>query len=180
MPVTAPQVDVPAATHVAFAESVTPAGSASVTVTLIASDTPVLVTVTVYVRRAARRVRRAAVGLDHRQRDVARSASLSEPLAVLPLVVSTAVAVLISGFVVRPAANATGTVNTRVFAPPASTRAFSAPKLVCPVVPLTVPQVDVPFAVHDRVARQRDAGGQRIGNRHVRRVGQAGVATVTV
>ena len=45
-----------------------------------------------------------------------------------------------------PAANATGTVNTSVFAPPASTRAAVAPKLVWPVVPVTVPQLDVPLA----------------------------------
>ncbi len=46
-----------------------------------------------------------------------------------------------------PAAKATGTVKTSVFAPPVSTRAAAAPKLVCPVVPVTVPQLDVPLAV---------------------------------
>ena len=48
-PVTAPHTDVPAATHVTFAESVTPAGSGSVTVALFAFESPVFVTTTVYV-----------------------------------------------------------------------------------------------------------------------------------
>ena len=46
-PVTLPQLAVPAATQVAVAVSVTPAGSASLTVTLVASDRPPSVIVTV-------------------------------------------------------------------------------------------------------------------------------------
>ena len=49
VPVTVPQVAVPAATQVAFAFSVTPAGNGSVTVTLVAFDGPAFVTTTVYV-----------------------------------------------------------------------------------------------------------------------------------
>ena len=78
---------------------------------------------------------------------LSRSVSLSDPLAAFPLVASVAVAVLTSGFVVMPAANATGTLNTSEFPAPASTRAASAPKLVCPVIPLTVPQAEVPVAL---------------------------------
>src|SRR5436190_20705962 len=64
----------------------------------------------------------------------------------MPLGMSVAVAVLMSGIVVIPAANATGTVNTIALAAPALTRAVVVPKLVCPVVPVTVPQLDDPPA----------------------------------
>ena len=47
VPVTTPQFAVPAATQVAFAFRVTPAGSGSVSVTLFAFDGPAFVTVTV-------------------------------------------------------------------------------------------------------------------------------------
>ena len=47
VPVTVPQLAVPVGTHVALAERVVPAGSASVRVTLVALDGPPLVTVTV-------------------------------------------------------------------------------------------------------------------------------------
>jgi hypothetical protein len=46
LPLTDPHVAVPTATQVAFADSVTPAGSESPTVTACASDGPLLVTVT--------------------------------------------------------------------------------------------------------------------------------------
>ena len=49
VPVTVPQFDVPVATQVALALSVTPAGNGSDTVTLPAFDGPPLVTTTVYV-----------------------------------------------------------------------------------------------------------------------------------
>ena len=68
------------------------------------------------------------------------------PLAVVPVAMSVALAVLISGFVVIDDANATGTVNTSEFAAPALTRAAVVPKLVWPDVPVTVPQLDVPLA----------------------------------
>ncbi len=74
------------------------------------------------------------------------SVSLSEPLAVAPLATSVAVAVLTSGFVDMPDANATGAVNTSALPAPTLMRAAVAPKLVCPVVPVIVPQLDVPFA----------------------------------
>ncbi len=47
VPVTLPHAAAPLATQVTFAESVTPAGSASVTVTLLAAEGPPFVTVTV-------------------------------------------------------------------------------------------------------------------------------------
>ena len=47
VPVTAPQVAAPVGAHVALPPSVTPAGSGSATVTLLAFDGPALVTVTV-------------------------------------------------------------------------------------------------------------------------------------
>ena len=46
-PVTVPQLALPIALHVALAVSVTPAGNVSLTVTLVASDNPPCVTVTV-------------------------------------------------------------------------------------------------------------------------------------
>ncbi len=78
-------------------------------------------------------------------------ASLSEPFAVLPApdaFWSVAVAVLTSGSVVIADANPTGTVNTRLSPPPAPMLAPVVPKLVCPVVPVTVPQFAVPLAAH--------------------------------
>ena len=45
VPVTVPQLDVPFALHVALAASVTPGGSASATVTSMASEVPVFCTV---------------------------------------------------------------------------------------------------------------------------------------
>src|SRR4029453_14770926 len=74
------------------------------------------------------------------------SVSLSTPFEVAPLGTSVAVAVLTSGLVDIPAAKATGTVKTIVLAPPGTTTAPVVPKLVCPVVPVTVPQLDAPFA----------------------------------
>ena len=74
------------------------------------------------------------------------SVSLSEPLAVAPVGTSVATAVFSNGSVVMPGAKATGTMNTIVLAPPAFTRAPVVPKLVCPVVPVSAPQLDVPFA----------------------------------
>ena len=78
--------------------------------------------------------------------------SLSLPLAVAPVGTSVAVAVLTSGSVAIPAANATGIVKTMVFAPPATITAAVVPKLVCPVVPVTVPQLDVPLATQSALA----------------------------
>ncbi len=146
VPVTVPQLDVPFATHVAFAASVTPAGSGSVTVTFCASDSPVLDTVTVYVAVPPGVYVALPSVLATPSVTAAESVSLSLPLAVLPLARSVVFAVLTSGSVVIPAANATGIVKTIVLAPPASTRAPVVPKLVWPDAPVTVPQLDVPFA----------------------------------
>ena len=49
VPLTVPHVALPVATHVASADSVTPVGSGSLTVTLCASDGPAFVTTIVYV-----------------------------------------------------------------------------------------------------------------------------------
>ena len=58
-----------------------------------------------------------------------------------------------------PGANVTGTVKTSVFAPPASTRAAVAPKLVWPVVPVTVPQLDEPLATQVALAARVTPAG---------------------
>ena len=129
VPVTVPQLDVPLATHVAFAVSVTPGGKGSLTVTSNASDGPLLAIVTVYVAVPPGVYTALPSVLVTVSTSVASSVSLSEPLAVIPLARSVAVAVLISGSVVMPAANATGTVNTIALPAPASTRAAVAPKL---------------------------------------------------
>ena len=78
--------------------------------------------------------------------------SLSVPLADAPLVRSFAVAVLTSGLALRPDANATGAVNTSALPAPTSMRAPVVPKLVCPAVPVTAPQLDVPPATHVALA----------------------------
>ena len=73
--------------------------------------------------------------------------SLSEPVA-MGEVGAVAVTVLTSGFATIPDANATGTVNVSVLAAPTPTVAPVVPKLVWPVVPVTVPQFAVPEATH--------------------------------
>ena len=78
--------------------------------------------------------------------------SESEPLAVAPVATSVAVAVLTSGLAVMPAANATGTVNTSESPAPAPSVAPVVPKLVCPLLPVTVPHVATPLPVHVTVA----------------------------
>ncbi len=72
---------------------------------------------------------------------------------------SVALAVFTRGFVVIPAANATGAVNTSALAAPASMRASVEPKLVWPIVPVTVPQLDVPFATHVAFAASATPAG---------------------
>ena len=81
----------------------------------------------------------------------AASASLSDPLAGGDAG-SVAVAVLTSGFVVSEDANATGTVKVSALPAPAATVAPVVPKLACPVVPVTVPQFDVPLATQTALA----------------------------
>jgi hypothetical protein len=81
----------------------------------------------------------------------AARASLSDPAAGTDDG-SVAVAVLTSGFVSIPAANDTGAVKVRLFPPPAVIEAPVVPKLVCPVVPVTVPQLAVPAATHVALA----------------------------
>jgi hypothetical protein len=145
VPVTVPQFATPAATHVALADSVTPAGNGSETVTLFAFDGPALVTVTVYVAAPPG----VYVGLPSvlvtASAATAERASLSEPDAGGEAG-SVAVAVLINGFVTMPGANDTGTVNVSELPAPAPTVAPVVPKLVWPVVPVTVPQFDAPAA----------------------------------
>ena len=79
-------------------------------------------------------------------------ASLSEADALAPDATSVADAVLTSGSVVMPAANATGTVNTTLLPAPAAIVAPVVPKLVWPIVPVTVPQLAAPTGAHDAFA----------------------------
>ena len=65
---------------------------------------------------------------------------------------SVAVAVFSSGSVTMPGANATGAVKVSALAAPTATVAPVVPKLVCPVVPVTVPQFDAPLATHVALA----------------------------
>src|SRR5262249_32298484 len=109
-PVTTPQLDVPLATHVAFAVSVTPGGNGSMTVTPGARDGPRVAPVAVWVGVPPGVSGALPSVLVTSSVSVASSASLSEPFAVIPLATSVAVAVLISGSVVIPAAKPTGTV----------------------------------------------------------------------
>ena len=51
-----------------------------------------------------------------------------------------------------PEANATGAVNVSLFAAPAGIVAPVVPNDVCPVVPVTVPQVAVPLATQTAFA----------------------------
>ncbi len=136
-----------------------PAGSGSLTVTLSASVIPVFEIVTVYVAVPPGVYVALPSVLTTASVTLADSVSLSEPLAVAPVATSVALAVLTSGLANMPDANATGIVKTIVFAPPASTRALVVPKLVCPVVPVTVPQLDVPFAAHVAFAASVRPGG---------------------
>ena len=149
VPVTAPQVAVPLATQVAFAVSVTPAGSGSVIVMLVATDGPPLVTVTVYVALPPGVYVALPSVLTTLSDTVALRESVSVPVAVLPGpedARSVAVAELMIGSATMLAANATGTVKTSLLAAPAPIDALVVPKLVCPVVPVTVPQLAVPLA----------------------------------
>ena len=159
LPVTVPQVDEPLAKQVALADSVTPGGNTSDTVTSSASVRPVFVTVTVYVAAPPGVYVALPSVLMTPSVTAGESVSLSLPLAVLPLTRSVAVAVLTSGSVDIPGAKVTGTVNTSVFAPPASTCAVVAPKLVCPVPPVTIPQLDVPFATQLALALSTTPAG---------------------
>ena len=65
---------------------------------------------------------------------------------------SVAVAVLTRGFVVMPAEYATGAVKVMELPPPAPIEAPVVPKLVCPALPVTVPQSAVPAGTHSGVA----------------------------
>ncbi len=78
----------------------------------------------------------------------AASVSESAPLAVAPVATSVAVAVLTSGLAVVPAAMATGTVKTSESPAPAPSVAPVVPKLVWPMLPVTVPHVATPLPVH--------------------------------
>ena len=107
----------------------------------------------------------------------ASSASLSEPEAGGDAG-SVAVAVFTSGFVVMPAANFTGTVKISELAAPAAIVAFVVPKLVCPVVPVTVPQVAAPTAAHVAFAFRVTPAGN--GSETVTLAAFDGPALVTV
>ena len=147
VPVTVPQVAAPAGTQAAFADSVTPAGSGSVNVTLPALDGPALVTTIVYV--AVPPGVYVALPSVFVTASAATAARASESEAVASGDVgSLAVTVLTSGLVTIPAANATGAVNVRKLPAPAAMLAPVVPKLVCPVVPVTAPQFAAPDPTH--------------------------------
>src|SRR5262245_57277992 len=74
--------------------------------------------------------------------------SLSLADAEAPLGPSDTVAVLTSGSVVRPGANATGATNVSVWPPPPPTRAPVVPNVVPPARPVTVPQAALPAGAH--------------------------------
>ena len=73
-------------------------------------------------------------------------ASVSVALALAPVATSVALAVLTSGSTARLDANATGTVKTSEFAPPAAIAAPVEANDVSPVVPATLPHVAAPSA----------------------------------
>ena len=86
-----------------------------------------------------------------------------------------AVAVLISGFVVIDGRQCDRDREHQRIGAPALMRAPVVPKLVWPVVPVTVPQLDVPFATQVALADSVMPAGQRIGDRHIERVGKTRV-----
>ena len=129
VPVTVPQVAAPAATHVAFAFRVTPAGNGSEIVTLPALDRPAFVTTTVYVAVPPGVYVALPSVLATASAATAASVSLSAPFAGGDAG-SVAVAVLTSGFVTMPAANFTGALNVSELPPPAAMVAVVAPKLL--------------------------------------------------
>src|SRR2546421_4591060 len=87
------------------------------------------------------------------------SVSLSLALAGDALAGSLALAVLISGLVVRLEAKATGAVNVSVLPTPAAIEAPVVPKLDCPVAPVTAPQLAVPAATQLALARSVTPAG---------------------
>ena len=91
---------------------------------------------------------------------------------------SVAVAVLTSGFVDMPEANATGTVNTILLAPPAPMVAPVVPNVDCPVVPVTAPQVAAPVGTHVAFALRVTPPGN--GSETVTLLALEGPALVTV
>ena len=70
-----------------------------------------------------------------------------------------AVAVLISGLLVKLGANTTGAVNMSEFAAPAAIETPVVPRLVWPAVPVTVPQFAVPAATQETLAVSVTPGG---------------------
>src|SRR5579885_2152358 len=122
-PPTVPQLAFPVATHVALPFIARPAGNGSLTETFSASEGPALVIVIVYVALPPGVYVPDPSLLVAASADLARRASVSEPLADAPEARSVAVAVLISGSSIMPAANATGTVNVSLLAAPVSMRA---------------------------------------------------------
>ena len=155
VPVTVPQVAVPLAAQVTFAVSVTPAGNASVTVRLVATDGPPLVTVTVYVVAPPGVYVALPSSLTTTSATLALRESVSVPVAVLPGPLdarSVAVAELTIVAATMPGAKATGTVKTSLLTPPAPMVAPVVPRLVWPVVPVTVPQVDAPLGTQTAFA----------------------------
>jgi hypothetical protein len=133
VPVTVPQVDAPVATQVAFAVSVTPAGSTSVSVTFVALDGPALVTVIslgVTFERTA-----AASGSPTRRLTMKRIVQPVMSCGVPSPAACGSVAGRVDQRIGRHArVNATGTVNVALPAP-APTVAAVVPKLVGPWCP---------------------------------------------
>ena len=126
-------------------------------------------------RAAARRVRRAAVGLGDREAGHRLRVSLSAPEPVAPEAVSVADAVFTSGSSASDAAKATGAVSTSALPAPAP-----MPRTRDAERRLAGGAGDGAAGRHTarharRVAGERDPGRQRIVHRHGERVGRAGV-----
>ena len=146
-----PQLALPVTLQVTAPSSTTPAGNVSLTDTLTASEMPVFVTTMVYAPLPPGTYVEVPSVFVTASETLADSVSLSDALTggCTP---SLAVAVLTRGFVVMPAEYATGAVKVRELPPPALIEAPVAPKLVCPALPVTVPQLAVPAGTHSGVA----------------------------
>src|SRR5437764_261754 len=109
---------------------------------------------------------------------VSLSAALLLPgFGSVALAGSVTVTVLVSALLVRLDANATDAVNVSELPAPAPMDAPLVPKLVCPVVPVTVPQAAVPAATQLALALSVTPDGR--GSDTVVLVASDGPALVT-
>jgi hypothetical protein len=170
------QLPPPAATQLHDA-LVIAAEKVSVTVAPIASLGPVFDTTIVYVVVVPGTAVVTPSVLVMARSTSALSVSLSLAMAGDALAGSVTVTVLVSVLLVRLDANATGAVNVSELPAPAPIDAPVAPKLVCPVVPVTVPQAAVPAATQLALALSVTPDGR--GSDMVVLVASDGPALVT-